>query len=179
MDKQRAANAVLAGIIVAVVVAGSAGCGGSGGGETEDETAATGTAPAATPDPVQTFDRFAAGLPASDTLDAATIAEGMRALAGAVGTLGVAPPELLVDLRVVPEHVLLNPASPEVAATVRQTLVSVGGALAMAPGADGAAVQQAAEKIQGDMPLTGQGAALRTFFQEAAKAIGAAAQKSP
>ena len=158
----------------AVLLAAAAlGCGGNPSSEPAGrDEAGQGGAPAASVDAVQVFDDFAAGIEPSERMEPSTIAEGLRGLAGAIGTLGVAPPEVLVDLRVAPEHVLLNPESPEVAATVREALLSAGQALASTESGKGSAVEKAAEGIRADTPLPDQGAALSTFFQEAARALG-------
>lgn len=134
-------------------------------------------------DPVQQFAVFAANTreaPDDARFEAAQTAEGLRRLAGAMGALGVASPELMVNLRVAAEHVLLNPTSPEVSASVRQVLTSAAAVMPAAQPSNGTTVQQAAENIQPDTPLTEQPAAVRTFFQEAADALaGPAGERSP
>ena len=168
---------ILVGLLGAALASWTAGCGGQGNDDVggTSEGGATAARPAASP--VTDFREFAARAQgnADGPLEAATIAEGLRALAGALGTLAAAPPELLVDLRVTAEHVLLDPESVEVAATVQQSLVTAASALS-GEGAKGTAVQQAAAAIRPDMPLTEQPAAVRAFFREAANAMSGAGQ---
>ena len=111
--------------------------------------------------------------PAACTLDAEAIADGLRRLAAVLGTAGVASDDLMVAIRASAEHVLLNPDSPEVAATVRQRLTDA--AAALAPAGD-AAVRQAAAGIDEGAALTAQSPALCTFFVSANDALGARAR---
>lgn len=113
------------------------------------------------------FARNAQGLQGG-AADPAVIADGLRRLAGVMGTLDGSRPELMTDLRASAEHVLLNPDSPDVAATVREAVMEAAKALQMVEASSGAAALKAAENIRADMPLTGQPAALRQFFQQAA-----------
>ena len=128
-------------------------------------------------DPVRDFTDWAATTrsgAADAPLEPDTIAEGLRRLAGALGARGTDRPELLVDLRVAAEHVVLNPTSPDVAATVRETLIAAAAAIPAASAPSGPTPQAAAEDITPDMPLTTQPAAIRMFFQAAADALAAA-----
>ena len=130
-----------------------------------------------TAEPVRDFTEWAAttrSAAADAPLEPDAIAEGLRRLAGALGARGTDRPELLVDLRVAAEHVVLNPTSPDVAATVRDTLIAAAAAIPAPPAASGPTPQAAAEGIKPDAPLTTQPAAIRTFFQAAADALAGA-----
>ena len=133
------------------------------GGSSTGESSAT--------DAVAAFATFAAGIQDDGAMSAEDIAEGLRLLAGAGGTLGAIPPELGVDLRVGAEHVLLNPKAADVSATIRTALIGVAESIDAAPG--GPAIEASAQSIQADRPLTEQGAALRPYFQQVAKALQA------
>src|SRR5688572_24774389 len=113
--------AALAAAIVAAMVGWWALIGPGGGRSDEaDRTADAVSRPA---DPVQEYLQFAAapGAP-PQPWSAEVIAEGLRALAGALGTLGIGGPDLQVDLRVSAEHLLLNPGAPATTTGVHESL---------------------------------------------------------
>lgn len=164
--------------VVMTLVCVAAACGG-GADEAGDarEDVAGGRAGGGGPDPAQQFTEFATTMEAAAgaPLEPGTIAEGLRLMAGALGAAGSAPPELLVDLRVAAEHVVLNPDSGDVTATVRDALLKAADALPEeAASPDGATARQAAEMIDAGAPLSGQGPALRSFFQRAGRAVAQA-----
>jgi hypothetical protein len=133
-------------------------------------------------DPVQQFTEFAAStrdVPDDAPLDPAVIAEGLRTLAGALGSAGVDRPGILDDLRASAVHVVLNPESPEVAATVRTALTNAAAEMPAASASGGTPVQQAAESIRSDTALTAQPAAVRTFFQAAADSLAGSRPRVP
>jgi hypothetical protein len=124
------------------------------------------------PSPVEGYIQFAATAddPQSGLSDD-RIAEGLRKLAGALGTLNAGRPDLLVDLRVAAEHFLLNPASTQTAAMIQEALVAAADAIERGGERD-PALRGAAESVRPDRPLTEQRAAVLYFFQRAADAIG-------
>ncbi len=167
-------------LVLAVLAVGALSCSserdaqeGAGAGPADAATGSPASAPAS--DPVRVYLDFAATArgDAAAPLEAAEVANGLRALAGVVGTLDGSRPDVVTDLRAAAEHVLLNPASLDVAATVRDALVGAAMALDMAQ--PGASTQEAAEQLKADAPLTEQAAALRGFFQQAAAALAARA----
>ena len=111
--------------------------------------------------------------PAGCMLDADGIVDGLRRLAAALGTAGVANDELMVSIRAAAEHVLLNPDSPEVADTVRERLREAAAAL---EASGGSAVEEAAASIDANAALTAQSPALCTFFVSANDALAARAR---
>jgi hypothetical protein len=96
-------------------------------------------------------------------VDAEFLADALRKLAAALGTLNLAAPELQVELRVAAEHVLLSPRSIETTAAVRDSLISAADAI-QAGGTAGAGVRQSAESLRADQPLLDQDAAIREFL---------------
>jgi hypothetical protein len=129
----------------------------------------------ATDSPVQEYLRFA-DTPRADQdrrsqEDLAYIVEGLRKLAGALGTLGVGEPDLQVDLRVAAEHLLLNPAAATNTPVVREALLSAAAALESEQLIGEANLKAVAGAISLDRPVLEQTAAVRTFFLESARAI--------
>ena len=97
-----------------------------------DRSAASdaGSPPAALPSPVEEYIQFVATAGDSRSgLSDDQMAEGLRKLAGALGTLNAGGPDLLIDLRVGAEHVLLNPAATETAAIIREAMVTAADAI--------------------------------------------------
>jgi hypothetical protein len=141
----------------------------TGAGTSPEPAAAAGVDDAS--EPVRSFVEFAQELSAEEPLQPADIAEGMRRLAGAAGTLGAIPPELGAGLRIGAEHVLLNPEGADVSATVHGTLTRVAASLEEAPNAQ--AIQDAAGALRADAPITQQSAALRRYFGVVAQALQA------
>ena len=124
--------------------------------------------------PVQDYLSFAgtAGggqIPASDA-DPTYIVEGLRKLAGALGTLRLGSPDLQVDLRVAAEHLLLNPASTVTTAVVRDDLIAAAEAIE-AEHRNEVNLRFIAESIRQDRPLLDQQDAFREFFRESANAM--------
>ena len=148
-----------------------------------DENAAEADAPASDDgpsaseptSPVQDYLQFAraAGDPQiqEPVADPEYIVEGLRKLAGALGTLNIASPDLQTDLRVAAEHLLLSPASTATTAVVRDRLISAADAIEAAHGGRQATLRRAAEAIEPDRPLLDQQAGVREFFRESANAI--------
>jgi hypothetical protein len=166
---------VLAFLATGVVCCGSDAGEGAGGGVVEETDSGRPNA-AASPDPTSAYLQFAQrvqGTQPDAPLEAADIAEGLRQLAGVVGTLDGARPEVATDLRALAEHVLLNPGSAEVAATVTEALTEVAMVVQKTQPSGAAPVQQAAASLRADMPLPAQSAALRGFFQQVAAALEA------
>ena len=140
----------------------------------EEPTAAAasdaGSPPAARPSPVEEYIQFVAtaGDPRPSLSDD-QMAEGLRKLAGALGTLNAATPDLLIDLRVGAEHIVLNPASTETTAVIRDALVAAAGSMERTE-TDGP-LRRAAESITTDRPLIEQHGTVFQFFQRAADAL--------
>jgi hypothetical protein len=119
---------------------------------------------------VEEYVQFAAtaGDPQSGA-DDVQLAEGLRKLAGALATLNVGGPDLPIDLRVGAEHVLLNPASTETTAMVRDDLVAAAQALT---GTDtDRALREAAQSIRPDRPFAEQREEVFQFFRRAGDAV--------
>ena len=155
-------------LIVAVAAAVIAGAiwfsmGGSGG-----DTGTNAGAPVISP--VDDYLAFADGLAAPDGNSEDFALEGLRKLAGALGTLGVGGADLPVDLRIVAEHIAINTQSVETTATVRPRLVAA--AVALDGQISGTSeLQKAANAIDVTMPLTEQREALVAFFTRAADGV--------
>jgi hypothetical protein len=99
--------------------------------------------------------------------DADYVAEGLRKLAGALGTLNLGTTELQIDLRSAAEHVLLIPASPATTVVVREALIAAADTIEPEPGK----ARQLANSITPDKPLLDQPMTIVDFFREAAHAI--------
>lgn len=125
--------------------------------------------------PVQDYLRFAAaaGDPQiqESEVDPEYVVEGLRKLAGALGTLNLGSPDLQVDLRVAAEHLLLNPASTATSAVVRDRLISAADAIEPELGNGEVNLRRLAESIRPDTPLLDQQTAVYEFFRESAKAM--------
>ena len=127
--------------------------------------------PAALLSPVEGYVQFAATARDSQSdLSDDQMVEGLRKLAGALGTLSLGGPELLVDLRVGAEHILLNPASTETTSMIRDALIAAADAMERGIEAD-VVLREAAESIRPDRPLIEQQVAVLHFFRQAADAF--------
>jgi len=102
--------------------------------------------------------------------DPDNIVEGLRKLAGALGTLNLGSPDLQVDLRVAAEHLLLNSTSTATTAVVRNSLISAADAIE-AERPNEVNLRRLAESVRRDRPLLDQRAAVREFFRESATAM--------
>jgi hypothetical protein len=141
------------------------------GEPTAEATSDGASASAGVPSAVEEYTQFAATAGEGQTgADAGQLAEGLRKLAGALAVLNVGGPELPIDLRVGAEHVLLNPASTETTATIRDDLIAVADAVERAT-ETGAALRGAAESIKTDRPLIEQQGTVLQFFRQAADAL--------
>lgn len=168
----RSAMFVLPAVLSMAIVSCSSERGGEEGGDGGDG-AGTATSAGVTPDPVRGYVEFAQGLQDNAAADPATIAEGLRRLAGVMGTLDEPRPELMTDLRAGAEHVLLNPGSAEVAAIVRESLMAAAQAIQSGGTSTAASARDSAERISPDEPLTAQAGAVRECFVQIAAALGA------
>ena len=92
------------------------------------------------------------------------VADALRKLAGALGTLHLADLDLQVALRVAAEHVLETPQPPGTTAAVRNTLISAAEAIE-AGGATDPGLRQSAESLRPDRPLLDQTATVREFLR--------------
>lgn len=129
------------------------------------------SAAAGAPSGVEEYAQFAATAAEGQTgADAGQLAEGLRKLAGALAALNVGGPELRIDLRVGAEHVLLNPASTEVTAVIRDDLIAAAQAVELATETE-ALLREAAESIKRDRPLIEQQGTVLQFFRQAADAL--------
>jgi hypothetical protein len=140
----------------------------------EQRTASAGDdngSPPNAPSPVEAYIEFVAtvGDPPARLSDD-QMAEGLRKLAGALGTLNAGGPDLLIDLRAGAEHVLLNPASTETAAIIREAMVAAADAIERGSGPD-LALRETARSVRPDLPVIEQRAAVLHFFRQAADAI--------
>ena len=122
-------------------------------------------------DPVQDYVAFAATLANIPPAEAAeSVAEGLRKLAGALGTLDVVDADVPIDLRIVAEHMFLNPDSPGTTEAVRHNLLSVAEGLARRDG-DASELRKVAEAIDARVPLSRQQDRVVEFLVRAADAI--------
>jgi hypothetical protein len=163
-------------VILAIVMAVAAAfCAPAREADNDDDTAAVAVpAEGEATSPVQDYLQFAGTggdqlHPAADA-DPRYIVEGLRKLAGALGTLHLGSPDLQVDLRVAAEHVLLNPTSTAITPLVRNDLIAAADAIE-AERRTGVKLRSLAESIQRDTPLLDQQGALRDFFRESGKVL--------
>jgi hypothetical protein len=121
--------------------------------------------------PVQSFIEFAAtvGDPQSG-LSGEQMADGLRKLAGALASLNAGSPDLWIDLRIGAEQVLLNPASTDTTAIIREAMVAAADAIERGRGPE-LALRETARSVRPDRPLMEQPVVVRDFFQQAAGAI--------
>ena len=140
----------------------------------EEPTAAAGDAGsprAALTSPVEEYIQFVAiAGDARPPLSDDQIAEGLRKLAGALGTLNAGAPDLLIDLRVGAEQVLLNPAATETTVIIREAMVTAADTIERRSGPD-PALREAAQSVRSDRPLVEQRVAVLQFLRQAAHAI--------
>jgi hypothetical protein len=164
----------IAGVILSVVVVwGAAACRRSA--LNSDAASERGDVGAAA-DPVRDYLQFTAALEESQaptsTGDLSFVVEGLRRLAGALGTLSLGSPTLQVDLRVAAEHLVLNPESPATSAAVRDGFLRAADAVESGD-AGRMALHDVGGSIDPRRPLLEQQATVRTFFREVAIAIRA------
>jgi hypothetical protein len=108
-------------------------------------------------------------------VDEQFVADALRKLAAALGTLKLADLDVQVSLRVAAEHVLSNPESPDTTVAVRNSLVSAAGAIeAGQPAATD--LRKAGESLRPDRPLSEQFAAFRDFIRKSGPPIRHAAE---
>ena len=167
-------------LVIVAAVFGSVACMGERERQPTAGAGIDGGSPSTAPlSPVEEYLEFAAtaGDPQS-SLRGDQMAEGLRKLAGALATLNVVGPDLLIDLRIGAEHILLNPASAGTAAVIRDGLVAAADSMERGTGTD-VALRAAAESIRPDRPLIEQQAAVLHFFQRAADAVQTSTTGSP
>lgn len=134
--------------------------------------------PAKAPDPVGEYLAFADGLTTSAPRGNEVLVEGLRKLAGALGTLDGVEPDVPIDLRIVAEHILLNPESPETTAVVRSSLVTAAESLDRDRGG-AAKLRPTVDAIDAQLPLSRQGERMIQIFKGAAARIAqGSAQKA-
>lgn len=123
--------------------------------------------------PVQAYVQFAgaAGTETAD-VDHEFMADGLRTLAGAMGTLNLGSVDLHIDLRVAAEHILLNPASSATTEVVRNGLIAAAAAIEAERQDDGEDdLTPLAQSLQADVPLIDQRTTVQMFFRRSAVAI--------
>ena len=156
-------------IVAAVCYSGAC----ANGGE-QQPAAAAGTdsaSPADARPAVDSFVQFAAAAGDSQPrLSDEQMADGLRKLAGALAAVNAGTPDLLIDLRIGAEQVMLNPASSETAAIIRDALTAGADAIERRAG-PAPAVKEAAQSLRPDQPLIEQQAAVAHFFRRAAEAV--------
>lgn len=162
--RKMSSSPLLIGVVAAAVVVGAIwfsmrGPGGDAGAD----------AAAPVISPVADYLAFVDGLAATGDTDELAL-DGLRKLAGALGTLKVGGADLPVDLRIVAEHIAINPQSVETTAAVRPSLVAVAVALD-GQVSEGSELQQAASAVDAGMSLAQQREALIAFFTRAADGI--------
>jgi hypothetical protein len=165
---------IVAAILCAIAVSVSGtGC----AGDVDDDPSATAvpsTAAQAADTPVQDFIEFAGVVDSrrqGSNADPQYIVEGLRKLAGALGTLGLGTPDLQVDLRVAAEHLLLSPMSPATTVVVRDGLIAAAAAIQAGHRIEHGELRRLAASISVQSPVLDQQAIVSTFFREAAAAI--------
>ena len=144
----------------------------SGGVDTAAAAGGETTSGDETKSPLQEYLQFAgaAGSRGAD-VDQEYIVDGLRKLAGALGTLNLGSPDLQVDLRVAAEHILLNPASTATTEIVRNGLISAAEAIETGRPDGGDDLRRLAESVRPYGPFLDQRVTVHEFFQESAKAI--------
>ena len=132
-----------------------------------------------TPSPVQDYLRVADAAGVETTaVDEKFVADGLRKLAGALGTLNIADLDLQVALRVSAEHVLANPQSADTTVAVRNSLISAADAIE-AGGANDTGLRQSAESLRPERPLAEQIVNVREFLRQSGPAIRRTLDRSP
>jgi hypothetical protein len=137
----------------------------------------------ATPDvrpaggPVTDYLEFASGVDATPA-NSEMIVDGLRRLAGALGTLEGAPPGAAVDLRVAAEHILLSPDTPGTTKAVRDSLVAAADILTDG-GTDAPRLGSLAASIDPATPVGMQGDVMARFFVRAAEILRAEGNAPP
>jgi hypothetical protein len=126
--------------------------------------------PAAAPDPAREYLAFADGLSTNAPRGDEVLVEGLRKLAGALGTLEGVEPEVPIDLRIVAEHILLNPESAETTAVVRTSLVAAADSLDRDRGG-ASELRPAVDAIDPQIPLSRQRDRMIQMFVAAAARI--------
>jgi hypothetical protein len=161
----RSSPALLVGVVAAVVVAAALWF------VMRDPSAGAGsTAGAPVISPVDDYLAFADGLAASGGSAADDlVVDGLRRLAGALGTLKPGDPELPVDLRVAAEHIIINPGAADTTTAVRTSLVAA--ALALEGEGSSTTLRGAADAIDSSQPIAEQREALARFFMLAAESV--------
>ena len=106
------------------------------------------------------------------------IADSMRKLAAALGTLNLGDLDLQVALRVAAEHVVSNPQPVGTSAAVRNALISAAEAIE-ADGTGGGGLRQSAESVLPDRPLADQAAAIREFLRRSGPALRRVSRPTP
>ena len=182
--RERVANAprwidVALTLVIVTAVCWSGACVNDRKGPTAAAASDADSPPNALPSPVEEYIRFVAttGDPQSLRGDD-QMADGLRKLAGALGTLNAGGPDLMVDLRVGAEQVLLSPASTETAAIIREAIVAAADAIEHKNGPD-PLLREAARSVRPDRPLIEQRVAVLHFFREAAGGIQHEAPDAP
>lgn len=162
------------GLLAVTAIFWAVGCAGS-----NDERSRGVDEPAAANSPLQDYLRFAGTAETRGAdVDREYLADGLRKLAGALGTLNLGGPDLQVDLRVAAEHVLLNPASTATTEIVRNGLMSAAEAIEPGRPDGGDTLRRLAESVRPDGPLFDQRLTVQEFFQESAKAIQRVSQQT-
>jgi hypothetical protein len=123
--------------------------------------------------PVQEYLQFVgtAGTATAD-VDDTFMVDGLRKLAGAMGTLNLGSPDLRVDLRVAAEHILLSPASSATTEIVRNCLISAADAIETEERDESDNnLTRLAQSVQRGMPLFEQRGTVQMFIQASAEAL--------
>jgi hypothetical protein len=153
----------------------SAGCGNSSEpGRAGEKARATDVAAGSGRETISAVEEYLRMAGIADTPDAGLnqehMADGLRRLAGALGTLNLGAPALQVDLRVAAEHILLNPSSPATTESMRSRPVAAAEAIQTAADGDDS-LRRLAESVRPGVPLLDQRATVWKFFQESANTI--------
>ena len=113
-------------------------------------------------DPVEEYVAFGDHLRTDPELTDAAIVDGLRKLARALAGAET-PADVAIDLRIVAEHIVLNPDAVETTEVVRRSLLAAADALDERNG-DAQLVRPLAASIDVRIPLTHQRDRLSQFF---------------
>jgi hypothetical protein len=111
----------------------------------------------------------------STAIDDEFLADALRKLAAALGTLSLGDLELQVDLRVAAEHVVSDPQPAGTTAAVRNSLISAAAAID-AGGSGDPGLRRSAESLRADRPLRDQVTIIREFLRLSGAAVRSVAR---
>lgn len=142
-----------------------------GAGPDSSSTAANeGSEAGAVANPADIYLEFADALAPESGLDNGMVVEGMRRLAGVMGTLQNVPADVPLDLRVAAEHIVLNPDGPDTTVAVRNSLRAAAATLD-SRSQGGAPITALVDAIDPARPIGEQTDAVKSVFAGCADRI--------